>query len=283
MPYKVIHEGDKWLVHKMDDEGHPMGKPMGEHDTEDEAQAQMRALYANEDKAKTWTVKAAPEGQGWIEGLGIPFGGPFNGRDLDREFFSQHTEFAFDWFTERPLLYHHGLDNDAGIAVVGRVKTWETKADLGVWTKAQLDAQNEYFEAIKKLIEEGKLFFSSGAMRHLVRVNSKTGEVMRWPWVELSLTPTPSNLFAEVEMVEAQKHFKAAGLEWTEETKAILTAAERNELSDSDFAYIDSEGGRHLPIHDEAHVRNALARFNQTQFESADAKEKARRKKAAGE
>jgi len=33
-----------------------------------------------------------------------------------------------------------------------------------------------------------------------------------------------------------------------------------------------------LPIHDESHVRNAIARFNQTDFESDAAKERARKK-----
>ncbi len=56
---------------------------------------------------------------------------------------------------------------------------------------------------------------------------------------------------------------------------AELTAAKRDDLPDSSFAYIDSNGDRHLPIHDPAHVRAALSRFNQTQFESADAKAKA--------
>ena len=59
---------------------------------------------------------------------------------------------------------------------------------------------------------------------------------------------------------------------------AKLTSQQRGNLSDSDFAYIDSKGGRHLPIHDETHVRNALARFNQTHFESSSAKATARRK-----
>lgn len=36
--------------------------------------------------------------------------------------------------------------------------------------------------------------------------------------------------------------------------------------------------GEHLPIHDETHVRNAMARFNQTDFESTAAKERARKK-----
>jgi Family of unknown function (DUF6582) len=51
--------------------------------------------------------------------------------------------------------------------------------------------------------------------------------------------------------------------------KAELDAKARNALDDSDFAYIDAKGGRHLPIHDAAHVRSALSRFNQTQFDNA--------------
>ena len=49
-------------------------------------------------------------------------------------------------------------------------------------------------------------------------------------------------------------------------------------IKDRDFAYIDTDGERHLPIHDESHVRNAMARFGQTDFESADAKRKAAKK-----
>lgn len=36
----------------------------------------------------------------------------------------------------------------------------------------------------------------------------------------------------------------------------------------AEYAYTDSDGSGHLPIHDAAHVRNALARFGQTYFES---------------
>ena len=59
---------------------------------------------------------------------------------------------------------------------------------------------------------------------------------------------------------------------------AELDAEKRHELKDKDFAYIDKEGNRHLPIEDESHVRNAMARWNQTDFESKSAKEEARRK-----
>ena len=59
---------------------------------------------------------------------------------------------------------------------------------------------------------------------------------------------------------------------------AQLTEMGRKHIARKNFAYVDKEGGEHLPIHDADHVRNAIARFNQTAFESVDAKEKARRK-----
>jgi len=66
---------------------------------------------------------------------------------------------------------------------------------------------------------------------------------------------------------------------------ANLSSKEKNNLPDSDFAYIspgghkDSEGKttprslRHLPIPDAAHVRNALARLDQTDIPPAAKKE----------
>jgi class 3 adenylate cyclase len=57
-----------------------------------------------------------------------------------------------------------------------------------------------------------------------------------------------------------------------------LNAGKRAKLPDSAFAYIDSRGQRRLPINDEGHVRNALARFNQVKFEDEDARERARKR-----
>src|SRR6266576_2870790 len=59
---------------------------------------------------------------------------------------------------------------------------------------------------------------------------------------------------------------------------ARLKVTERASLPDSAFAYIDSRGRRRLPIHDEAHVRNALARFGRVSFENDAARERARKR-----
>jgi class 3 adenylate cyclase len=57
---------------------------------------------------------------------------------------------------------------------------------------------------------------------------------------------------------------------------AKLTEAQRARMPKSAFAYIDSRDRRRLPIFDEAHVRSALSRFNQVEFESEAARDEAR-------
>jgi class 3 adenylate cyclase len=59
---------------------------------------------------------------------------------------------------------------------------------------------------------------------------------------------------------------------------AKLSATQRARLPDRAFAYLASDGKRSLPIHDEAHVRNALARFDRVRFESDEARDRARQR-----
>ena len=59
---------------------------------------------------------------------------------------------------------------------------------------------------------------------------------------------------------------------------ATLDTKDRDKLRSTQFAYVDKKGEEHLPINDASHVRNAIARFNQTEFESQAAKERARKK-----
>jgi class 3 adenylate cyclase len=59
---------------------------------------------------------------------------------------------------------------------------------------------------------------------------------------------------------------------------ARLKPGKRARLPDRAFAYVDAGGRRRLPIHDKAHVRNALARFSQVAFEDHAAREQARKR-----
>lgn len=57
-----------------------------------------------------------------------------------------------------------------------------------------------------------------------------------------------------------------------------LSTRQRDRLDKDQFAYVDRKGGEHLPIHDEPHIRNAISRFNQTDFQSDNAKQEAAQK-----
>jgi hypothetical protein len=57
-----------------------------------------------------------------------------------------------------------------------------------------------------------------------------------------------------------------------------LDTADRKKLNKRQFAFVDKDGEGHLPINDESHVRNAMARWNQTDFPSKTARSAAQRK-----
>ena len=73
--------------------------------------------------------------------------------------------------------------------MVGRQIDYEPRAE-GIWAQSQLDTNARYRKGIDSLIERGALSYSGGAMAHLA-TKSRNGALTRFPWVELSLTPTP--------------------------------------------------------------------------------------------
>jgi hypothetical protein len=123
-----------------------------------------------------------------IEGLAMPYG-----VDTDGEQFTKSTDLCLDWFGEtgRPVLYNHGLDQAHKAQKVGQQSEYELREE-GVWAQSQLNANARYRKAIDQLIEKGALGYSAGAYPHLARKNAK-GEITRFPWVELSLTPFPAH------------------------------------------------------------------------------------------
>ena len=179
-------------------------------------------------------VKAVSLDDGIIEGLAIPYGGPMDGVDLTGTAFHADTDFALDWFPAgRPVTYQHGLDSAIGLRVVGRqVDTWAD--DAGRWARAQLDKSIQYWAQIRELVEQGKLFFSSGSMSHLVEYDD--AKIKTWPWVELALTPEPANPYAIIDAGEATKRFHAVGLHLP--TRALPTKPDALTLA-VDFGGMD--------------------------------------------
>jgi HK97 family phage major capsid protein len=140
------------------------------------------------------------EGKLYAEGYAVVFGG----RDLHGEYFTRKTDFGSELLglSNPPLLYEHGIHPDVGLKVIGRVEQMNTD-DIGVLVKAELDRHSKYIELVRQLAEQGALGMSTGAPGHLVSRKS-TGEIERWPIVEVSLTPTPAEpRTLGVEIVEA--------------------------------------------------------------------------------
>jgi len=191
-----------------------------------------------------YAIKVLDAKQGLITGLGIPYGGPVpggagKGRDLEGEWFSGATDFKLDWFPDegRPALYDHGINPAIKADVIGRQIEKRIDPEVGIFTTVQLNMAHKYSSAILSLVEDGKLGFSSGAMKHLAKVN-RSGHIEQWPWVEQTLTTVPANPYSLIP-AEAVKHLGLLGLEIPAELGAAmkgraLAAFIENQLPDDD-------------------------------------------------
>lgn len=170
----------------------------------------MNALKAEQTGTAKWRV------------LAIPFGGPLKGgRDLDGEFFSPRTDVKPGWFKERPVLFHHGQDSDLGDEQLGIQGELKQEAD-GWWAEMWLDRASRYWTQVAALLAAGKMYGSSGALSHLVRKDHGTGEILVWPHIEQTLTPTPANPYARVTAAKALDGFTAAGIAMDESLRSVL-------------------------------------------------------------
>ena len=144
--------------------------------------------------------------------LAIPFGGPFEGKDWDGEYFSPRTDIKPDWFDRRPLVWHHNLDATMKAdPVLGTADDTELEND-GWWSTIWLDRSHQYWAQVDQMLRGGKVYGSSGSLPNFVRTDHKTGEILVWPYIEQTLTPTPANPYARVVPAKAITHFEEAGL-----------------------------------------------------------------------
>lgn len=194
-------------------------------------------------------LKAEQVGTNKWRVLAIPYGGPFNGKDLDDEFFSPRTDIKPDWFDRRPLVWHHNLDADMKAdPVIGTADDLDQEED-GWWTTLWLNRSHQYHNQIANLLGKGKIYGSSGSLPNFVRTDRKTGEILVWPYIEQTLTPTPSNIYSRVIPAKAIDHFDVAGIS--------LSPAVRGVLSDLDSPR--AELPTELPTGGDAAARARLA------------------------
>lgn len=131
-------------------------------------------------------------------------------RDLQGDYFTPETELMLDHYKSAPVLFHHGLDNDVGLTVIG--KRMDAKADdVGVFVQNWIDKSNRYWKMVEPLLRAERLFYSPGSAPHLVK-RADDGRLLSFPVVEDTLTPIPAQYrLRPVEQIKAA--YKAACLE----------------------------------------------------------------------
>ena len=139
--------------------------------------------------------------------LGVPFGGPIDGRDLDGEAFTPETDIWLKVGDKVNLTYYHGFDPDtigkkqANPALIGRA-TYVGADERGHWFEPVLDSEEPLAQRLMKA-DITELRASSGAINHLVRKDAG-GLISVWPVGELALFDInewrrPANDFAVIE------------------------------------------------------------------------------------
>ncbi|HOA23223.1 MAG TPA: phage major capsid protein [Aggregatilineales bacterium] len=163
----------------------------------------------------------AEAGEDWVlDVLGVPYGGPFGGKDAEGEYFTPESDLWLERIPRRPVVYYHGLEEeDSPPQIIGEELGWERRED-GVWFRVLLDRGSALARRIWEAAQKGFARASSGAIGHLVRT-APDGRILVWPIGELSLLDArehlPANPYAvaipyTIPAAYAKALFDAAGL-----------------------------------------------------------------------
>ena len=191
--------------------------------------------------------------------LGVPFGGPIKGRDMDGEAFHEDTDIVLKVGDKRPVTYYHGFGPDDPAekqtppAIIGEA-IYTGKDARGHWFDLALDTEEELALRLMAAGSDG-VKASSGAVSHLVR-KSAGGLIDVWPVGELALFDTnewrkPANEFAVIEakaetIAEAIPEAEESAVEAVEEsveaeTKSISISTIPEEENIMDEPIVEKE------------------------------------------
>ena len=196
-------------------------------------------------------------------------------RDLQGEYFTPQTDVGLDWYDQRPVLYHHGLDGSLKAAVIGVMDTLRAD-DTGLWAEAQLDLHKRYVRAVQRLVERGVLSWSSGSLPHLVEVSAE-GQIKSWPIVEGSLTPTPAEP-RHTDVRTLQSAYKALGLDMSRLGLAEAATSDESQEKGQDMTQQTQAALKRLPIADEREAVKSAHRIEVgSEYDTLDAMDSAAR------
>lgn len=177
--------------------------------------------------------------------LGVPYGGPIEGRDLDGEAFTSETDIWLKTGDQVNVTYYHGFDPDEMgekqkiPALIGKA-TYVGADERGHWFEPVLDGDEPLAQRLMKA-SITELRASSGAVSHLVRKGAG-GLISVWPVGELALFDMnewrkPANDFA---VIEAKAEVIAEAIPEAEES-AVDAVEESVEAEQKSISTIPEE------------------------------------------
>jgi hypothetical protein len=125
-------------------------------------------------------------GEGYLDILGAPFGGPLDGRDFTGAYFDESTDFLEDMIPWPGLFYWHGKLTKSSTDRYGEIiHRW--KDQLGVWFRVKLDLATEIGDRLWQAAKDGKAFASTGVVPASFDMDKATGLIKSWLIGDLTL------------------------------------------------------------------------------------------------
>lgn len=200
--------------------------------------------------------------------LAIPFGGPIpssdgKGRDLDGEYFDEHTDIKPEWFTERPIDWHHSKDPTGVMngALLGKATDLAMESD-GWWVNTWMQAGERRLKLVEELISRGApLRGSSYAYPNLIK-RGKAGHISVWPFmIETLSTSAQNDRSGFLPMKAALDLFTQSEIPLDERFRALL-ADLGNPETDPDLTPFAGDGwakaGRVISSKNEQRLQDAI-------------------------
>jgi len=208
----------------------------------------------------------------------IPFGGPVpsadgKGRDLDGEYFDERTDIKPHWFTERPVLFHHGADPTGlmGDTPLGKATDLTMEPD-GWWERIWWTLADDRTKRFANMEAKGALLYGSSTPLETpgVRVKRGTdGHIQQWAHAESTLSFAPQNNRAILRPAKAVlEDFAIARIDVLPIAKALLDDLDNlgadlslTSYPDGDAGDVTAKAGRVLSASNERALRELVESF----------------------
>lgn len=207
--------------------------------------------------------------------LAIPFSGPIEGRDMDRQFFSPRTNIHPDLLPARLVDWHHGADKFMGRTVFGKAILDDEYEDDGWWVEVWLDHGQRRLNTIRRLADEAQkrggevqIFGSSEALWSKANAD---GEITDWPYWRQTLSTSPQNTHSIVRpaMKATLDEMTTAGIAVDDHVRSFIADLDALgvDLRSTSLGEDAAKAGRVLASRNEKRLREAIAALTEVMTE----------------